>query len=93
MRILDCIKPLLCRKSSSAGIAKERLQIIVAHQRAKNADTLPMLKEELMKVISKHLGIEADKIQVELEKRQDASVLELNITLPEDETDGATAAG
>lgn len=78
-------------KKSTASIAKERLQIIVAHQRSQErADYLPALQREILAVIKKYVKINDENVRVELERSGDCSVLELNITLPEAET--ATAA-
>jgi len=77
---------LLARKKpSSASIAKERLQIIVAHERGhrEQPDYLPALQEELIAVIRKYVNIEQDQVQVALENQGTCSILELNITLPE----------
>ncbi|MCL7462872.1 cell division topological specificity factor MinE [Pseudomonas sp. NW5] len=75
------------KKPSSASIAKERLQIIVAHERGSNRDEqpdyLPALQEELVAVIRKYVPIEQDQVQVALENQGTCSILELNITLPE----------
>ncbi|RMF18769.1 MAG: cell division topological specificity factor MinE [Gammaproteobacteria bacterium] len=73
------------RKESSASIAKERLQIIVAHERntRQQPDYLPALQKELIEVISKYVPIDPNDVQVQLDKNDDCSVLELNITLPE----------
>lgn len=79
-------------KKSTASIAKERLQIIVAHQRSQErADYLPALQREILAVIKKYVKINDENVRVELERSGDCSVLELNITLPEAET-AATAA-
>ena len=71
--------------NNSAEIAKDRLQIIVAQSRSKDnePDYLPQLQKELLEVISKYISIEQDQIDVQLEKQDECSVLELNITLPE----------
>jgi len=79
MSIFDYFKT---GKRSSASVAKERLQIIVAHQRGKNDDFLPLLQKELIAVISKYVKIDQDQVKVELDKNGDTSVLELNIVLP-----------
>ncbi len=73
------------KKQSSASIAKERLQIIVAHERGQRSqpDYLPALQQELMEVIRKYVNIDQDQVQVALENQGDCSILELNITLPE----------
>ena len=68
---------------NSASLAKERLQIIVAHQRGKQTNYLPLLQQELIQVIGKYVQIDEDQIKVELEHNSEFSVLELNITLPE----------
>ncbi|WP_137939868.1 cell division topological specificity factor MinE [Chitinivorax sp. B] len=78
---------LLGRKQPSAQVAKERLQIILAHERNGRTgpapDYLPALKEELIAVISKYISVDKDDIKVSLEKQDDYEVLELNILLPE----------
>ena len=73
------------KKTSSASIAKERLQIIVAHERGQRSqpDYLPALQEELIAVIRKYVHIEQDQVQVALENQGTCSILELNVTLPE----------
>ena len=73
------------KKTSSASIAKERLQIIVAHERGARAqpDYLPALQKELIEVIRKYVAIDDDQVQVLLENQGNCSILELNITLPE----------
>ncbi|MBD3586590.1 cell division topological specificity factor MinE [Salinimonas sp. HHU 13199] len=72
-------------KSNSAAVAKERLQIIVAHERRKRTepDYLPMMQKEIVEVIRKYVQIADDQVSVQLEDSDDCSVLELNITLPE----------
>lgn len=74
-------------EKKTAAVAKERLQIILAHERAGRApgtpDYLPALKAELMEVIGKYVRIDPGQIKVNLEKHHDYDVLELNVTLPE----------
>lgn len=71
-------------KKNTASIAKERLQIIVAHERGKRdqPDYLPQLQQEILDVIRKYVSIDQDQVQVQLDKSDDCSVLELNVTLP-----------
>ncbi len=73
------------KPQSTAATAKERLQIIVAHERAQRGqpDYLPKLQRELLEVIRKYVPIEDDQVQVALENQGNCSILELNITLPE----------
>ena len=71
----------------TAQKAKERLQILVSHQRTQggNLDFIPQLKQELINVISKYVSIDTNQIQVELQQSANCSILELNITLNEPE--------
>ncbi|AEF01867.1 cell division topological specificity factor MinE [Alteromonas sp. 76-1] len=72
-------------KPRTAAVAKERLQIIVAHERRKRTepDYLPMMQQEIIQVIRKYVSIADDQVSVQLESSDDCSVLELNVTLPE----------
>jgi len=69
---------------NSASIAKERLQIIVSHQRSsrESPEYLPLLQKELIDVITKYVEINKEQVNVVFEKLGDNSVLELNVTLP-----------
>lgn len=73
------------KKNNSASIAKERLQIIVAHERNKRMqpDYLPALQKEIMEVIRKYVDIDMEQVEVHLDNNGNCSVLELNVTLPE----------
>lgn len=72
-------------KKTSAQIAKNRLQIIVAHERAENCgyDFLPQLRREILLVVQKYVPVELDHIRVDLTKEGNCEVLEFNVTLPE----------
>ena len=84
---------LLGEKKKTASVAKERLQIILAHERGslggKRPNYLPELQRELIAVISKYVSIKAEDIKVHLEKQDDLEVLEAKIELP----DALTARG
>jgi len=73
------------RKSDTASIAKERLQIIVAHERKKRCqpDYLSDLQRDILDVIKKYVEINVDAIDMRLDKEGDCAVLELNVVLPE----------
>ena len=72
-------------KETPASVAKERLSIIVAHERGQRSqpDYLPQLQKELVEVIRKYVNIDQDQVQVALENQGSCSILELNITLPD----------
>lgn len=73
------------RGKRSASVAKERLQILVAHERAARdgLDYLPALQDELLAVIQKYVQVDRDAVQIQLDRDGDCEVLELNITLPD----------
>ena len=71
---------------NAASVAKERLQIIISHERAQRStpDYLPQLQEEILAVIAKYIPISRDKVLVNLERIGDNAVLELNVTMPDE---------
>lgn len=79
------------KKDNSAAIARERLQIIVAHERNDNKtpDYLPSMKKDILEVVRKYVSVEQDHVSISFENQQDVSILELNVTLPEGETAGS----
>lgn len=74
-------------KQSSAQIAKERLQIVIAHERLdrRGPDYLPQLRRDIMDVIRRYVSVTDDHVNVQFEKGSDYDVLELNIALPDRE--------
>lgn len=81
MSLLD----IIFRKKPSATIAKERLSIILAHERAarNGKDFIGALKEELIGVICKYTSIDKDALKVTLERRDSIDVLKVDVVLPE----------
>ena len=83
MSLLDM---LFGRKPKTATVARDRLQIIIAQERAQEGqapDDLPTLRKELLEVLSKYVNVSLDDIRISQEKQDGLDVLELNITLPE----------
>lgn len=78
---------LLGEKKKTAGVAKERLQIILAHERSgRNAaepDYLPDLQRDLVAVISKYIKIDPRDIKVNMDRQDNLEVLEVKIELPD----------
>jgi cell division topological specificity factor len=74
-------------KKKTANVAKERLQIILAHERSGRSshepDYLPALQRDLIAVISKYIHIDPDDIKVNLERDGNLDVLEVKIELPD----------
>ncbi len=72
------------RPDGSAAIAKERLQIILAHERSDRGqpEFLPRLQQELMAVIAKYVKVEQENINVTVQHDDTRAILEINVELP-----------
>ena len=72
------------KKKTSAAAARERLQILISHERQnrKGPDFLPDLQRDILNVVKRYVAIRDDHVSVRLDRTGDASVLELNVTLP-----------
>ncbi|MCK8786693.1 cell division topological specificity factor MinE [Roseomonas sp. NAR14] len=84
------------RPPPSAAAAKERLQIVLAHERIGRTreDFLPKLQMELVQVVARYVAIDPDKVAVNLDRGGDMSTLAIEIELPGPaERKAAAAAG
>lgn len=86
MGVLDIFR----RRSASAKVAKERLQIIVAHQRngrrsRQNEEPLFMeeMKREILEVVRKYVAVAPENVEASIGKDGNTDVLALNINLSE----------
>jgi cell division topological specificity factor len=72
-------------KPKSAVAAKERLQIIIARERhdLSGPDFLPALRQELISVISKYTKVNAEDINISLDRQGNLEVLDVNVVLPD----------
>ncbi|MEN8216740.1 MAG: cell division topological specificity factor MinE [Pseudomonadota bacterium] len=85
MRVLEFFRS---KPDSTATVAKERLQIIVAHQRSNRGSSaldalLPKMQRDLLEVVRKYVEIDNEQVKMRVEKEGNCEVLEVNITLPE----------
>lgn len=84
---------LMGQKKPTASVAKERLQIILAHERSgrgASPDYLPQLQRELVEVISKYVKIDPKDITVQLDRQDTLEVLEVKIEMPQPDNDNKT---
>jgi len=83
MGLLDLFRSY--RGKGTAAIAKERLQILVAHDRAvrNQPSYLPQLQREILEVIRKYVEVDMNAVSVKYEQDEAREVLELNIVLPD----------
>jgi cell division topological specificity factor len=75
----------LGNRPRSADAARDRLQLIVVRDRAatgEGPDFLPMLQKDLIEVVRKYVDIGDDKVSVDVDRRDNLSMLEVNIELP-----------
>jgi len=75
---------LFSSRPASAPIARERLQILLAHERGLGGqpDLLMRLREEILAVVSRHVTLDPNKVIVRMERGKDISMLEVDIELP-----------
>ena len=73
------------RNRRSAPMARERLQILLAHERspAGGSDLAAVLHREIMAVIAKHIAIDQDRVVVKLDRGDQVSTLEIDIEMPD----------
>ena len=74
------------RNRSSAPVAKDRLQLLLAHERVLSGrpDLAAVLQKEILAVIAKHIPIDQDKVVVKLDRGAKISTLEIDIEMPDE---------
>jgi cell division topological specificity factor len=85
----------LFRKSSSAPVARDRLQVLLAHERSVigKSDLLATLQEEILAVIAKHITVERDAVQIKMDRGASVSTLEIDVEVPFDPTKAGPRPG
>jgi cell division topological specificity factor len=75
---------LFTGRPATAPIARERLQILLAHERSLRGqpDLLMQLREEILAVVSRHVVLDPDKVIVRMDRGKHVSTLEVDIELP-----------
>ena len=92
---MSIFKYLRKKKPSTASVAKERLQIIISHERSERntpdclpkLTDLPQMQEEILNVIAKYIPIDREKVSVNLERLGDSAILELNFSMSDKQTE------
>ena len=74
----------LFRRRPTANVARERLQILLAHERASvgQEGLVATLREEILQVIAKHVMLDRDKVQVKVAREGETSILEIEVEMP-----------
>jgi cell division topological specificity factor len=73
-------------RQRSAPVARDRLQVLLAHERALSGrpDLVAILQKEILAVIARHIPIDQDKVVVKLDRGQQISTLEIDIEMPDE---------
>jgi cell division topological specificity factor len=74
----------LFKRRNTAPVARERLQVLLAHERALlgRSDLLGTLREEILAVIARHINVDPDKVKVEADRKDTVSTLKVDIEIP-----------
>ena len=80
MNLMRLLRP----RAASAPVARERLQILLAHERGQRGqpELLNILREEILAVVSRHVDLDPDKVVVRMDRGDSFSTLEVDIELP-----------
>ncbi|HXE26559.1 MAG TPA: cell division topological specificity factor MinE [Roseiarcus sp.] len=89
MNLLRFLKP-----RATAPVARERLQILLAHERASlgERDLVAILRDELLATIARHIEFDPDKLSVKMERADSVSMLEIDVEIPADKFTARTRA-
>ncbi len=76
----------LFRKKTTAPVARDRLQVLLAHERSVigKSDLLATLQEEILAVIARHISVDRDAVQIKLDRGSSFSTLEIDVEVPLD---------
>ena len=71
-------------RAASAPVARERLQILLAHERGLRGqpDLLELLRAEILAVVSRHVELDPEKVIVRMDRGDDVTTLEIDIEVP-----------
>jgi len=74
---------LFGRRGATAPVARERLQILLTHERASARDSnlIAVLHKEVLAAISKHISVDPEKVMVKMHRKEDMSLLEIDIEI------------
>ncbi len=73
-------------RQTSAPVARERLQILLAHERqtTRNDNLLNLLRKDILQVVSKHIAFDTTKLKINMQRGEEVSTLEIELELPRD---------
>ena len=82
MTLRDIINKLLRRQPASATTARERLQLVLAHDRSDlSTELLDQMRKEILEVVAKYVEIDMDEGAVSLETEDRMTALVANLPI------------
>ena len=82
MTLRDIINKLLRRQPASASTARERLQLVLAHDRSDlSSELLDQMRREILEVVAKYVEIDMDEGAVSLETEDRMTALVANLPI------------
>jgi len=74
----------LFRPRRTASVARERLQVLLSHERAERGerDLLGLLRGEILAAITKHVMVDPENIRIQMDRGAIVSTLEIDIEIP-----------
>ncbi|GBD57032.1 cell division topological specificity factor MinE [Gluconobacter wancherniae] len=76
------------RQQSSSAVARDRLQILLAHERGAgesgDSELIQKLHKEIMAVIARHIAVDQDKVQIKVDRTSGCSMLEIDVEVPQE---------
>ena len=88
MKLFDLFRRRRDTETGSAGSAtqaRERLRIVLAHERADRSklELLPILQREILEVLTRHLDIGSDQVSVAIRRDGEVSKIEVQVEFPD----------
>jgi len=82
MTLFDFIQRFLGREKPSGALAKERLQLVLAHDRSDlNPELLEQMRREILEVVQKYVEIDIEEGEVSLETEDRVTALVANLPI------------
>ena len=81
MRLFSFLRPI-----SSAPVARERLQILLAYERSlvRHTDLIAVLREDILAVVGRNIVIDHDRVQIKVERQAESSIFDIEIDIPDE---------
>ena len=82
MTLLDFLDRLLGKEKPSASVARERLQLVLAHDRSDlNPELLEQMRREILEVVQRYVEIDIEACDVSLETEDRVTALLANLPI------------